>query len=65
MARIKKNFNLTREQIEVIVEALSNAECWKIRMGELRPEYKYLYDEEVQIFIDLELKLRSLIGKYW
>ena len=63
MARIKNNFNVTREQIELIIEALGNAECWMIHVGDLHPEFRRIYDEDVERFIDLEMMLRGLVNK--
>lgn len=63
MAKIKDNFTVTRKQLEVIVDALGKAECWMVYRGDLDPDFKKLYDEEVDRFIDLELMLGKLLNK--
>lgn len=62
MAKIKNNFTVTRKQLEVIIDALGKAECWMVHVGDLHPEFRNLYDEDVERFIDLELLLRSFVG---
>lgn len=64
MARIKNNFTVTREQLEVIIDALGKAECWMVYREDLDPDFKKLYDEEVERFIDLELMLGKLLNKF-
>lgn len=63
MAKIKNSFTVTREQLEVIIDALGKAECWMVYRGDLDPDFKKLYDEEVERFIDLELMLGKLLDK--
>lgn len=63
MARMKNSFKVTREQIQTIIEALGNAECWKMEMCERFPQYESIYSERIQQFISLEFELRDMIGE--
>lgn len=62
MARVKNSFKVSREQLELIVEALSNAECWKMEMCERFPHYEAMYSERIAQFLSLEFELREMIG---
>lgn len=62
MARMKNNFKVTREQVELIIKALGDAECWKMKMANNNPEFYKSFSDSVNQYIDLESELRSMIG---
>ena len=60
---MKKNFKVTREQLETMIEALCKAECWKMEMMNRHPEHRKIYERDFNDFRELEFTFRDMIGK--
>ena len=59
---MENTYTLNREELDSIIEALGYAQLWVIQMGNDFPYLRNIYDKDNEQFIDLEEKLRGLVG---
>ena len=64
MARARKNFVMSREQVNTMIEALGMSETWIVHMQNVHPEYWDNYEKLWQEQFQLELKLRMMLNAH-
>lgn len=60
---MKNTFMVTREQLEIMIDALCKAECWKMEMMNMHPEHYNIHEHDFKEFMELEFTFRDMIRK--